>query len=163
MLATLIVIGSLAMIGTSVVTGHDRDRDNALTARLNGENEVPPADEDGRGKAKFKIDVDDGELCFRVRFDNITTPNRGHIHGPAPKGTNAGILITLFDMPTDADTQDALERGRLSDCVDVADEALLQAIKDNPENYYINLHNTRYPAGAIRGQLKGDRGHHDDD
>src|SRR5262245_65618983 len=124
------------MIGTAVASGHHRHRDNALTARLSGDNEVPPADEDGRGKAKFKIDVDDGVFCFRVRFDNITTPNRGHIHGPAPVGQNAGILITLFDMPTDADTLDSLERGHLSGCVDVPDQVLLQDLQANPEHYY---------------------------
>jgi len=163
MLAALVVIASLAMIGASAVTGHNRhdDADN-LRARLNGENEVPPADLDGRGKAKVEINVDDGEVCFRLRFEDITTPTMGHIHGPAPAGQNAGVLITFFMNPTDAETLDALERGRLSDCVDVADTALLQDILDNPENYYVNLHNPRYPSGAIRGQLTSDESHHHD-
>jgi hypothetical protein len=163
LLAVLVVLGSLAMIGTSVVSGHGRHRDHgALTARLNGENEVPPADEDGRGKARLKVDVDEGEVCFRIRFDNIATPTMGHIHEGA-EGVNGPVVIPLLDAATaDEDTLDDIERGKLRGCVD-ADPALLQRIKDTPEEFYINLHNSRYPGGAIRGQLKGNRGHHDDD
>ena len=34
-----------------------------------------------------------------------------------------------------------------------ADPALLEKIKATPGAYYVNLHNSRYPGGAIRGQL----------
>jgi hypothetical protein len=37
-------------------------------------------------------------------------------------------------------------------CVSAAQE-LVQAIIQNPENYYVNVHNAPFPGGAVRGQL----------
>ncbi len=34
-----------------------------------------------------------------------------------------------------------------------ADPAVLAQIEANPSGYYVNLHNARFPGGAIRGQL----------
>jgi hypothetical protein len=90
-----------------------------------------------------------------VRFDDIGAPNRGHIHVGAA-GVNGGIVVTLFELaglPAD-ERNDALERGELRDCVP-ADPAVLEQIAANPAGYYCNLHNSRFPAGAIRGQLDG--------
>lgn len=124
-----------------------------LRARMSGDQEVPPADPDGDGRGRFELTVGDGELCFRVRFDDIGTPNRGHIHVGAT-GVNGGIVVPLFELaalPTD-ERNDALEQGELRDCVP-ADPVVLEQIAANPAGYYCNLHNSRFPAGAIRGQL----------
>ena len=42
--------------------------------------------------------------------------------------------------------------GSSSECKAV-DRDLIIAIAQDPANYYVNVHNTDYPAGAIRGQL----------
>jgi hypothetical protein len=34
-----------------------------------------------------------------------------------------------------------------------ADQDLIKAITKNPENYYFNVHNAEFPAGALRAQL----------
>jgi hypothetical protein len=60
-------------------------------------------------------------------------------------GVNGPVVVAL--IPPD-------ESGYSSGVVQVNDSALLQAIKLNPKNYYVNVHNADYPAGAIRGQLK---------
>lgn len=41
----------------------------------------------------------------------------------------------------------------ISDCVDV-DRDLIAAIRQNPSEYYVNVHSTPgFEAGAVRGQL----------
>lgn len=147
---TAVLVGATGISGAAIARGGEE----RLRADLRGTNEVPVTDLDARGRAHVEIDVSSGEVCFSVRFDRAGTPNRGHIHvGVA--GVNGGIVVPLFElvnMPAD-ERNDALERGRLEDCV-TADPAVVQAIADNPEGYYVNLHNARFPAGAARGQLE---------
>lgn len=39
-------------------------------------------------------------------------------------------------------------------CVDDVSDTLIDKIADEPEDYYVNIHNEKYPDGAIRGQLE---------
>ena len=144
-----VVVGATGFGGMAVANG-SQDR---LRADLRGTNEVPAVDLDARGRAKVELDVVGGEVCFSVRFDNTGTPNRGHIH-VGETGANGGIVVPLFELATlPADERhDALEKGRLERCVP-GDPAVLAAIAKDPDGYYVNLHNARFPAGNARGQL----------
>lgn len=147
----LALVLSLGLAATaSASAGHVE-----LKARLSGANEVPAADPDGTGRAEIDLKMRTNEICWAVEFNRIGAPNRAHIHA-APAGSNGGIVAPLFelvDLPADP-LNDRLERGRASGCA-TADPALIEAIAAKPADYYVNLHNTRYPAGAIRGQLGG--------
>lgn len=128
-----------------------------LRADLEGAQEVPAADDDGRGEAEVIIGVEQGEVCFDVRFKDITTGNRAHIHA-APAGVNGGIVVAFFDLQTAASQRDprldVLEhKERLDGCVTGLAPTLLADIVANPANYYVNVHNSRFPGGAVRAQL----------
>ncbi len=94
-----VAIGVATLFGVGAVGGMAlADGDSArLRADLSGANEVPVADPDGDGRAKVELFVDDGMVCFSVRFDDTGTPNRGHIHVGAA-GVNGGIVVTLFEL-----------------------------------------------------------------
>jgi CHRD domain-containing protein len=150
LLAGVAVVVAGTGIGGIAVANGARDQ---LRADLRGTNELPATDLDARGRARVELDVVGGELCFSIRFDHVGTPNRGHIH-VGGSDVNGGIVVPLFElatMPADA-RHDALEEGRLDDCVP-ADPTVLAAIAADPDGYYVNLHNARFPAGAARGQL----------
>ena len=157
----VVLIAAIGLLATSSVASA-QDTTVTLTARLSGAQEVPtPADPDGSGKVDVHIDVAAGEVCFDVKLSDTGTPNRAHIH-EAPAGANGDIVVTFFELripptvpgapATDA-RNDALEDGRLQDCVS-ADPLVLERIVANPANFYVNVHNARFPAGSMRCQLE---------
>ena len=126
---------------------------NLLRASLSGANEVPgPGDPDGRGRAVVKLLPRFDAVCFRLQWRNIGTPTAGHIHQGA-KGVAGDIVVPLFSGQADH-----------VGCVNDVDRGLIRAIRRNPRDYYVNIHTTEFPDGAIRGQLKRaghrHRGHH---
>jgi hypothetical protein len=139
---TIAVAGGLAFSGVA-----DAQR-GALHTRLTGAEEVPPADPDGTAQGTVRLDVETGEVCFGFTWRNIATPTLGHIHN-APAGVNGPIVVGLLD----ALTPDELEQGNSARSCVSADPSLLADIQANPDQYYLNLHNPRFPAGAVRGQL----------
>ena len=76
-----------ALLATGAVANAGDGNSVKLSARLQGSQEVPPADLDARGKAEVRINVRAGTVCFDVKFGRVGTPNRGHIH-KAPAGAN---------------------------------------------------------------------------
>lgn len=115
-----------------------------LKATLTGPVEVPPGDPDGRGTATVTLNADTGQVCYWLAVSNIKLPAAAaHIHKGAP-GVAGPIVVPLFTTP-DAD-------GKANGCVK-ADVALINAIGANPADYYVNVHNKDFPAGAVRGQL----------
>ena len=115
-----------------------------LSATLTGAAEVPgPGDLDGSGTVVLRVRPGRDQVCFDIHVSAITLPaTAAHIH-QAPVGVAGGIVVTLG-------TPDVT--GNASGCVSAAPD-LLRAIKQNPSAYYVNVHTTDLPNGALRGQL----------
>jgi hypothetical protein len=62
---------------------------------------------------------------------------------PAAAGGAAGPVVVTLPTPT---------FNTAFSCVDVA-PAVFDDLAANPGEFYVNVHNTAFPAGAIRGQL----------
>jgi hypothetical protein len=150
-LVLVALLGPLAFAGAAGA-GSNAARDRFVND-LSGQNENPPTDLDGRGIARIEIDSTTNEVCWRVRIDSTGTPNRGHIHVGAA-GINGGIVVPLFEIAANAadPLHDKLETGRAEGCV-IATAAVVAQILANPAGYYVNLHNARFPGGAVRCQL----------
>ena len=113
----------------------------------NGPNEVAPGDPDGFGSMQLTLNQGQGEICWELEVADIQSPARAHIHS-GPAGVNGPVVVFFFDLVIPNPIPVAFEG-----CVDGLDEDLIKDIRQSPENYYINVHNAEYPAGAIRGQL----------
>jgi len=116
-----------------------------LYATMTGANEVPgPGDPDGAGSALLTLNQGQGEICFQIQVTNLTLPATGaHIH-TGTAGVPGGVLVPL--TPPDA-------TGMSTGCATGLSKSLIKAIRQNPGDYYVNVHTTDYPAGAVRGQL----------
>jgi len=147
-LALLITIGGTFGVGGAAQASSNDQQ--TLMADLAGASEAPgPGDAAGSGMVMIAVDPGEGTMCFDGTADNIALPLTGaHIHEGAA-GSPGSIVVPLIGaggpMAPSPDPS-------FSGCVTV-DNALAQSIWDNPQNYYFNVHNADFPAGAIRGQL----------
>lgn len=113
-------------------------------ARLTGEVEVPTGDLDGSGLSTVIVHPAKGQLCFAIVVDDIVLPaTAAHIH--VGRAGVAGPVVVPLTAP------DAT--GTSAGCVSGVDQRLLIAIKRHPRRYYVNVHTTDFPDGAVRGQL----------
>jgi uncharacterized repeat protein (TIGR01451 family) len=114
------------------------------TAVLRGENETPPNDLTGTGEISVTIDINAASVCYSVSVTDVVLPAAAaHIH-QAVSGT-AGPVVIPFPTAPDA-------TGTATGCT-TAPVALLADIVNNPRDYYVNIHTTDFPGGAVRGQL----------
>ena len=110
--------------------------------KLSGANETPAGDPAASGTAKVSIDDATNELCYDVATTGLNA-TMAHIHKGA-KGAAGGVAVPL-DTPKDGATK----------ACKTIDPALAKAILADPAGYYVNVHSDKFPAGAIRAQLRG--------
>ena len=138
----LAAAGALAVAGCETVEEEvNEEIGNRFVAQMSGASEVPPADPDGTGMARISVNDDSNRICTDLEVREIGTVTAAHIHRGAA-GVNGPVVVTL-DPPDDNDSDDC----------DTADDALIDEIRHNPSAFYVNVHTTEYPDGAIRGQV----------
>jgi CHRD domain len=138
----------VAVAGVTSIAGMVSAGGRPLSTDLSGAEEAPgPGDSDATGQADLTLNQGQGEVCFDLSWAQIDgTVVAAHIHvGDA--GTPGPIVVGLFMGTAFAGTDTA------SGCVDEVDPDLIKAIRQNPSAYYVNVHSTVFPAGAVRGQL----------
>ena len=130
----------LALAGCETLAG---DADEPYRATLSGAAEAPgPGDPDGAGTAEVTVDVAEPRLCYELSVSGIAEAAAAHIHRGAA-GIDGPPVVTL-ESPGD---------GESGGCVSVTRE-LAAEIVARPANFYVNVHNAEFPAGAVRGQLQ---------
>jgi hypothetical protein len=146
-------VGRLSLVvlltaGFAILGGPAGAEGRPFATTLTGSAEVPgPGDPDASGTASITLNQGQGEVCFSLTWENIDgTVVASHIH-EAPVGVAGPVVVPLFVDVSFSGT------GSFSDCVTGVSEELIKDIRQNPAGYYVNIHSTVFPAGAIRGQL----------
>lgn len=112
-----------------------------LKMALSGAAEVPVGDPDGTGAASVTVDAGKGQVCYTLSVSGIDAATMAHIHKGAVGA--AGPVVVPLDPPA---------TGSSKGCKPVAPD-VIAAILAAPSDYYVNVHTTAFPKGAVRGQL----------
>ena len=125
-----------------------------FNVQLRSDNEPNGAStSESKGHAQVKV-YDDGtiEFTFTVNNKSGETYTRAHIH-KAAAGVNGPIhwdfleagnpVASISDQPSQLR---GVARPRAA--------AVLADLLANPAGYYVNVHSTAFPGGAVRGQLE---------
>jgi hypothetical protein len=149
-LYTVLTAGLVALALSAVAYAHGGAPER-LRAVLSAENEVPGCEagvESGaRGKAIVRIKAEAGEITYRVVAKRLP----GTIAGGPGAHIHFGVAGAMGPVVAPLELT-GRERGLVAKGT-VTDAALAAAILANPASYYINVHTTVCPEGAIRGQL----------
>jgi hypothetical protein len=138
--ATLLALAGMLLASAAASGGQ-----TTFDVFLNGFNEVTAGgvpnqgDPDGFGMAHLVIDdsVSPPSITWQITVQNILLPLSGaHIHQGAST-TTGPVRVDFSAMLAGGPLQDADLTGVLAD----------------PTGWYVNVHNSVYPGGAIRGQI----------
>jgi hypothetical protein len=141
---------------------------NTITyeAYLKGTNEVPPNASPATGYALLTLDDILNTLTVDETFSGLIGGNAAaaHIHCCAPAGVNAIVAVGFPGFPpaasghyvqtfvlTNASTYTAAYIAAHGATVATAEADLIAAL--NSGNAYVNIHNTVFGGGEIRGQI----------
>ena len=140
-LVATLVAGLILVMSAAVVSAQ-----TTLSTSLSGDEEAPgPGDKNGKGWVTLTVEPD-GTICYEGKVQAIGRQITGaHIHIGAA-GVPGPVVVDLDPFGAD------VTGNKAAHCVTTT-PATAAAIIANPSNYYVNVHTTDYPGGAIRGQL----------
>ena len=169
-ITALIIAGGLMMITNNSDTteklalAQEPEQEQAFTADLNGDQELPPVNTNAAGLAN--VTGDNQSLAYRLALSNMTNATAAHIHMGA-EDENGKVVVTLYksESPSGIEieslagniTADKLQ-GPLSDAT--LDELI--GTMDNG-TAYVNVHSVDFPNGEIRGVLSLQDGDEEED
>ena len=110
-----------------------------LEANLKGS---AATDADGGGKAKLRLNRATKRVCFTITVRNIDDVVAAHIH----RHSDGGIVVGLIEAPAAGN--------RFTGCTEDVSKALIRRILRKPRRYYVNVHTTPFPGGAVQGTLR---------
>ena len=98
----------------------------------------------GEGTFVARSNIGQGRICWKLTVTGLADVTAAHIHyRTGPNATQVAVPLALPIPFT----------GTATGCANAA-RALVKQILVRPGNFYVNVHTTTYPDGAISGILK---------
>jgi hypothetical protein len=138
--SSVVTVALVGALGVPLVAAGAATAATKLEANLSGAKEVPKAG-NGRGQAEITLRPKKRQICFDITLKRVGSVSAGHIH-KGGSGVAGDIVVPLFEGST-----------RHPEGCASASRSVIGQIRRHPGRYYVNVHNSTYPAGAARGQL----------
>jgi len=144
--------GMSALLGVVLVgllwapAGHaEPNKAERYIVPLSGDQVVPgPGDPDATGGISYTLQRHSGIMCFFADTSGVSVPLTGVDLHRGVRGENGDLIAVLYGTsPTDPDP---------SRCVNLDAEVMRDIFKDRSD-FYFDIHNEEFPAGAVRAQL----------
>ncbi len=118
-------------------------------AVLSGDGTVDDGVAGAEGGMELRPTADPRTVCYNLFYDGLdpSSVTAAHIHaGDATVSGGPAVIDIVMGMPFGDPTD-------IYGCTRIADADVVRDVFANPQQYYVNVHTTDHPAGAIRGQL----------
>ena len=113
----------------------------------NGRNNFLAADKTGTASGKITINFAQNTLCYQFRLNGLNNLTGAHIHAILKNNKMESVQDEVF-VGLDPE---ALSSGTKV-CIN-SDNRTLSSIGQNPSHYFLMIHTSKYPDGAIGGVL----------
>jgi hypothetical protein len=134
-----LVVSGLALVGVLAATAATT-RTVKFEVALKGANEKPAAPASNKGRVELTLNTATGKVCWDFKLAKIDgKPSQAHIH-KGKAGVSGNVVVPLG------------ANYKRQGCTSAA-KSLVRSIAGHPGFYYVNVHNAKHPAGAMRGQL----------
>ncbi len=115
---------------------------------LGPDQEVPANNSTGKGTADVTYNKESKTLTYTVNYNGLSAKaSMAHIHGTAPRGTNAGVVHDLTPK-LQKEVQGSFTDSVKLEGSNLKEDSLLSGF------YYFNIHTPKHPGGEIRGQIE---------
>ena len=143
---TLLTVSLTAVAGTAVAilaaAPATAGPTTVLRTAMTGAAEVPgPGDADGKGNGVVRVDRSSGEICVVITTHGTAPLAAGHIHEEAPGAESGPVVVPLTQV----------SETKFRGCA--VDARVAAGLLSMPSEFYLNVHNAEFPAGALRGNL----------
>jgi hypothetical protein len=146
----IVVIGPFVILLTLATTMNlaaaQNQQQQTFTAKLSGNDEVPPVSTTATGMAQFKVSADANKISYILNATNINNFMMAHIH--QGKAGENGEPVAALSMGNGTITSSDLQQGPLAG-KQISDLVNLM----NNGQAYVNIHTQQNMNGEIRGQV----------
>lgn len=123
-----------------------------FSAALTTGAETPPVTNAPNASGTADFVLRGGVMEFAIDVTGLTGPSVGaHIHGPAPAGVPAGIIVGFSNLTNVTTGRLASGTFSTATAAGVSFDSVLVLMRNG--NAYVNVHTALNPGGEVRGQI----------